>query len=126
MLGERNLRLKNENESEMEVKASLKYAKIGTLKSFPVINFIRGKSVNEVVRILSVQSNKASKLIHKLVQSALANAEQKKVIDVDRLYVKKIYINQGPFRRSFIPRARGRASSLIKKTSHIYVVLDEK
>ena len=110
----------------MEVKAVLRYAKIGTIKTRPVINFIRGKSINSATRILSVQNKKISKLLHQLIQSALANAEQKKTIDVDRLYVKKISIDQGPCRRSFIPRARGRASEIVKKTSHISIVLDEK
>ena len=110
----------------MEVKAELKYAKIAVLKARPSANLIRGKKAFTAANILSVQNKKASILIYKLLKSAVASAEQKKTIDLDRLYVKKIAVNQGPHRRSFMPRARGRASGIIKQTSHISIVLDEK
>ena len=110
----------------MEVKAVLKYARIGVVKTLPVVNLIRGKNVHQAVQILSLQNKKASQLIHKLIQSGIANAEQKKTIDVDKLYVKSICVNRGPHRHSFIPRARGSASAIIKRTSHISVVLGER
>lgn len=110
----------------MEVKAELKYARIGVLKTLPVVNLIRGKDVHKAIQILSVQNRKASKLICKLIQSGVANAEQKQTIDVDKLYVKSICVNRGPHRHSFMPRARGSASAIIKKTSHISVVLGER
>ena len=110
----------------MEVKAELKYARIGVLKTLPVVNLIRGKDVHKAIQILSVQNRKASKLIYKLIQSGVANAEQKQTIDVDKLYVKSICVNRGPHRHSFMPRARGSASAIIKKTSHISVVLGER
>ena len=110
----------------MEVKAELKYARIGVLKTLPVVNLIRGKDVHQAVQILSVQNRKASKLIYKLIQSGVANAEKKQTIDVDKLYVKSICVNRGPHRHSFMPRARGSASPIIKKTSHISVVLSER
>ena len=110
----------------MEVKAELKYARIGVLKTLPVVNLIRGKDVHKAIQILSVQNRKASKLIYKLIQSGVANAEQKQTIDVDKLYVKSICVNRGPHRHSFMPRARGSASPIIKKTSHISVVLGER
>lgn len=111
---------------KVEVKATLKYARIGVLKTLPIVNLVRGKDVHKAIHILSVQNRKASKLIHKLIQSCVANAEQKKTIDVDKLYVKSIFVNRGPHRHSFIPRARGSASPLIKRTSHISVILDER
>ena len=110
----------------MEIKATLKYARIGVLKTLPVVNLIRGKNIHQAIQILSVQNRKASKLIHKLIQSGMANAEQNKTIDVDKLYVKSIYVDRGPHRKSFMPRARGSASSIIKRTSHISVVLGER
>ncbi|MDE0151936.1 MAG: 50S ribosomal protein L22 [Bdellovibrionales bacterium] len=110
----------------MEVKATLKYARIGVLKTLPVVNLIRGKNVHQAMQILSVQKRKASKLIHQLIQSGVANAEQKQTIDVDKLYIKDIYVNRGPHRKSFMPRARGSASAILKKTSHISVVLGER
>lgn len=110
----------------MEIKASVKQVRIGTLKAKPVVNLIRGKSVHDVTRILSVQNKKASQILKKLVESAIANAEQRKTVDIDKLYVKEIFVNRGPHRKSFMPRARGRASSIIKRSSHISIVLDER
>ena len=110
----------------MEVKATLKSAKLGVLKAQPVVNLVRGRNVNQAIQILSIQDKKASKLIYKLIQSAVANAENNKTMDINKLYVKEIYVNRGPHRHSFMPRARGSASSIIKRTSHISVVLGEK
>ena len=110
----------------MDVKAVLKGAVIGRLKVLPVMNLIRGKSVDEACRILSVQRQKASPLLYKLIQSAMANAQQKKTIDVDNLFIKEIYVNQARHRKSFMPRARGRASAILKKSSHISVILGER
>lgn len=110
----------------MKVKAVLKRADIGRLKILPLVNLIRGKKADTACRILSVQSNKAGPLLYKLIQSAAANAEQKKTIDIDRLFVNEIYVNLAPHRKSFMPRARGRASAILKKSSHISVVLSER
>jgi large subunit ribosomal protein L22 len=68
----------------------------------------------------------AAKTISKLLKSAVANAGQNKTIDVDRLYVKKITVDQGPTMKRFMPRALGRATTIRKRTSHILIVLDEK
>ena len=110
----------------MEIKASVKNIKIGRLKCAPAVNLIRGKSTGAALNILSLQNKKISRILYKLLQSAAANAEQKKTIDVDRLYIKTIHVDSSRHRKSFLPRARGRASSVLKKTSHIHVVLDEK
>jgi len=110
----------------MEVKATLRYARISVLKALPVVNLVRGKNAHQAMQILSVQKRKSSKLIHQLIQSGVANAEQRETIDVDKLYVKNINVNRGPHRKSFMPRARGSASGILKKTSHISVVLGER
>jgi large subunit ribosomal protein L22 len=68
----------------------------------------------------------AAKTISKLLKSAIANAGQNKTIDVDRLYVKKITVDQGPTMKRFMPRALGRATTIRKRSSHILIVLDEK
>ncbi|MNL25848.1 50S ribosomal protein L22 [compost metagenome] len=65
-------------------------------------------------------------MVKKLIESAVANAEYKKVMDVDNLYVKTIWVDQGPVLKRFRPRAQGRAFGVRKKTSHINVVLEEK
>lgn len=110
----------------MEVKASLKYARVGAQKARLVADVVRGKNVNEAVKTLTFLNKKTAGLIKKLIESAVANAEYKKVMDVDNLYVKSIWVDQGPSLKRFRPRAQGRAFGVHKKTSHINVVLEEK
>lgn len=110
----------------MEVKASLKYARVGAQKARLVADIVRGKDVNEAVKTLTFLNKKTAGLIKKLIESAVANAEYKKVMDVDNLYVKSIWVDQGPSLKRFRPRAQGRAYGIQKKTSHINVVLEEK
>lgn len=110
----------------MEVKAKLKYARVGAQRARVVANLVRGKDVNEAIRMLSYTNKKASFMIKKLIESAVANAEQKQVIDIDNLYVKTISVDKGPDLKRFMPRAQGRATPIRKKQSHINLVLDEK
>jgi large subunit ribosomal protein L22 len=86
---------------------------------------IRGKTSEEALKILMFTPKAAARIIIKLLRSAIANATQKKV-DVDRLYVKTIAVDQGPTMKRFMPRAMGRATSIRKRTSHITIVLDER
>lgn len=110
----------------MEVKASLKFARVGSQKARQVVDLVRGKDVDEALRILTVTNRKTAVLVKKLIESAVANADQKKTIDIDRLFVKTICVDQGPKLKRFKPRAQGRATPFIKKTSHINVILDER
>ena len=110
----------------MEIKASAKYVRIGTQKAREVADLIRGRNVNDALNILAYNQRKISGLLEKVLKSAVANAEQKKVIDVDGLYVKTIFINQGPHFKRFRPAARGSAAPLKKKQSHIQLVLSER
>lgn len=110
----------------MEVKAKLSFARIGAQKARLVADLVRGKDVNEAVKILTFSEKKGARLMKKLIESALANAEQKKVIDLDNLFVKSIWVDMGPSIKRFRPRAQGRAFMVKKKLSHINVVLDEK
>lgn len=110
----------------MEVKASLKYANVGEQKARLVANMVRGKDVNEAVKILTYLNKKTAGLIKKLIESAVANAEHKKVMDVDKLYVKTITVDQGPVLKRWRPRAKGSAYGVRKRKSHINVVLEEK
>ena len=110
----------------MEVKASLKYAKVGTQKARLVADLVRGMDVNEAIKTLTFNKKKTSDLVKKLIESAVANAEQKQVIDIDNLYVKTITVDKGPDAKRFQPRAQGRAFQIRKKQSHINVVLDER
>jgi large subunit ribosomal protein L22 len=110
----------------MEVKASLNFARIGCQKARLVADVIRGKDVNEAIKSLTFMKQKGAVLIKKLVESAVANAENKKTIDIDNLYVKTITVDMGPSMKRFRPRAQGRAFQVKKKLSHINVILDEK
>lgn len=110
----------------MEVKASLKFARVGDQKARIVADMVRGKMVNEAIRLLTYDNKKPSMMIKKLVESAVANAEKKEVIDVDHLYIKKIMVDKGPFIKRHQPRAQGRAFVIKKKSSHISLILDER
>lgn len=110
----------------MEVKANLRYARVGAQKARLVADAIRGKDVNEAVKILAYMPKKTAVFMKKLVESAVANAEQKKVIDIDNLFVKTVMIDEGPVLKRYRPRAQGRAFQVRKKTSHICLTLDER
>lgn len=110
----------------MEIKAKLRYARTGVLKARETARLISGKDVNTALNILSFNKRKSGFLIEKLLKSAVSVAEQKKVIDVDNLYVKSICVNQGPHLRRYRPRARGSSAPYNRKQSHIELVLDER
>ncbi len=110
----------------MEVKASLNFARIGCQKARLVADVVRGQDVNEALKALTFMRQKGAVLVKKLIESAVANAEHKKVIDVDTLFVKHISVDMGPAIKRFRPRAQGRASEIKRKISHINVVLAEK
>jgi large subunit ribosomal protein L22 len=90
-----------------------------------VADLIRGKKSEEALNLLTFTPKAAARIIIKLLKSAIANATQKK-IDVDRLFVKTVTVDQGPTMKRFMPRAQGRATTIRKRTSHITIVLDER
>ena len=110
----------------MEASAKLKFARLSPQKTRLVVDMVRGKAVQEALNILKFSPQRPADVVAKLVRSAVANAEQKGVADVDRLFVKAVYVDQGPALKRFMPRAQGRATRIRKPTSHITVVLDEK
>ena len=109
----------------METQANARYIRIAPRKARYVADLIRGKKAEDALNVLAFSPRKASRLIAKLVKSAIANAGQNESIDVDTLFIKKIFINGGPMLKRFRPRAMGRATTVRKRTSHITVVLDE-
>jgi large subunit ribosomal protein L22 len=109
----------------MEVRARLRFARLGPRKARLVADLIRGKRSEEALNILSFTKKSAAKVILKLLKSAIANATQKKNIDVDRLFIKKITVDQGPTMKRYQPRALGRATKIRKRTSHVTIILDE-
>jgi large subunit ribosomal protein L22 len=110
----------------MEAKAIAKNIRISARKVRLVADLVRGKDINEAYAIL-FNTNKSSCLpIQKLIRSAEANAEHNNNMDVEKLFVKEIYANEGPTLKRIRPRAQGRASKINKRTSHITVVLAER
>ncbi|MFU0799786.1 MAG: 50S ribosomal protein L22 [Xylanivirga thermophila] len=105
--------------------ATAKYVRISPRKVKIVIDLIRGKRVDEALAILQNTPKAASQPVIKLVNSAIANAENNLGLDRNDLYVAEIFANQGPTLKRIRPRAMGRAARIRKRTSHITVVLDE-
>ncbi len=110
----------------MDSSAKLTFARLSPRKTRLVIDMIRGKGVEIALNILRFSPQPSAQLVSKLIKSAVANAEQKGVSDVDKMFVKTIYVNEGTRLKRFLPRAMGRASRIRKPTSHIQVVLSEK
>lgn len=110
----------------MEARASLSYARIAPRKVKIVIDLIRNKPVGEALAILKYTPKAAAEIVEKLLNSAIANAENNHDMDLESLYVSEIYANQGPTLKRIRPRAQGRAFRIRKRTSHISLVLKEK
>jgi large subunit ribosomal protein L22 len=109
----------------MEARAIAKYLRISPRKVRLNADLIRGKGVEEAINLLSHTPKAGAKVVSKVVQSALANARQDKSIDVDTLFVKTIFVNQGPSLKRFRPKPMGRAGRIRKRTCHVTVVLSE-
>ena len=111
----------------MQAKASIKYIRTSPRKARQVIDLIRGKNVSEALDILTFTDRAAARIIEKLLKSAIANAEEKKEEkkDIDSFVIRKATVDGGPVLKRFMPRARGRATMIRKRTSHITLVLEE-
>lgn len=109
----------------MEAKAVAKYMHISPRKVRIVAKNIKGLTVEKALAQLRYTPKKAAVIILKVLNSALANAEQKSEIDVDTLYVKNVFVDEGPTAKRWRPRAMGRATRIRKRTSHVTVILDE-
>ncbi|MBW1914502.1 MAG: 50S ribosomal protein L22 [Deltaproteobacteria bacterium] len=110
----------------MESRAVAKYVRISPRKVRLVMDQVRGKRVADALNMLSFTPQKGGKILKKLIGSAVANAEQNSDVDVDKLYINKIYADEGPTMKRFRPRAMGRASRILKRSSHLTVILNEK
>jgi len=110
----------------MEAIATAKYIKVSPQKARLVIDLIRGRGVDEAATLLKFTGKAVAKDIYKILKSALANAENTKEMDVDNLYVKKAFVDQGPTMKRIRARAMGRANTIKKRSSHITIVLEEK
>lgn len=110
----------------MEAKAVARYVRISPYKARQVVDLIRGKSVNEALAILQLTPKRASRVVAKVVRSAAANAEHNYEMNPDELVVARAYVDEGPMLKRVIPRARGMADRIRRRTSHITVVLAER
>ncbi len=107
-------------------KAIAKYIRISSRKVRIVIDLIRGKQVDEALAILRFTPKAASPAVEKVLLSAIANAENNPpYLNRDNLFVAEVYANQGPTLKRFMPRAKGSASPILKRSSHITVILDQ-
>ncbi len=109
----------------METKAAAKFIRISPRKIRLIMDQVRGKNVGEALNMLTFAPQKGARILKKLINSAVANAEHDSNIDVDSLYIKQIYADEGPTLKRWRPRAQGRATRIRKRTSHLTVILDE-
>jgi len=112
----------------MEATAKLRYLRITPRKVRAVADLIRGKNVSSALQQLAYVEKRAAEPVAKLLRSAVANAEiaSKNQVDVDRLWVTSLMVDQGPSLRRFMPRAMGRAFKILKKTSHIALTISDE
>ncbi len=110
----------------MEARAIAKYVRIAPRKVNLVAAEIRGKSVDEALAILKFTPKRGADVLEKVVKSALANAENNFDMDREKLYVSEAYANQGPTLKRWRPRSQGRAYKILKRSSHVGVVLKER
>ena len=110
----------------METRAYLKGTRLSPQKAGLVASAIRGKSVQEAMDFLVFNKQKGSAVIKKLLESAIANAENNEKADIDLLVIKSIIVNQGMRLKRMKPRARGRADRIIKPTCHIEIILTDQ
>lgn len=115
----------------MQARAIAKNVGMSPRKMRLVIDLIRGRGVNEAYSILKFSKKAATAPIEKTLRSAVANAQQKAdqdgaFLDVDDLYVREAYVNEGPTMKRFSPRAMGRATPILKRTSQVTIIVDRK
>lgn len=109
----------------MAVTAKLKYLRIAPRKVRLVADLVRGKKVSEALTLLEFLPQKSSPIFAKLLKQAIANAKHNFQLDESNLYISKILVDEGPKLKRWMPRARGQANEIQKKTSHITLVLKE-
>jgi len=114
------------NEPEVQVRAVAKYIRTSPRKMRLVADLIRGKSAQEAWNILEFTPKRATGPMQKCLESALANAENNRDLSKDSLFVHRVMVDEGPTLKRFTPRARGRASAIKKRTSHITIIVTPK
>lgn len=110
----------------MEVRATAKTVRVTPRKARLALDLVRGKSVDEALAILQFTPNEAARQVSKVVKSAAANAEHNNSMNRADLYIKECYADEGIVMKRFMPRAKGNASQILKRTSHITVVVSDE
>ena len=110
----------------MEIKARARFIRISPTKVRLVAREISGKKADEAMALLRFLPQRGARVLRKVLEAAVANAEQRSQVDVDALFIKGIQVDGGPVLKRFMPRAMGRVNRIIKRSSHITVVLDER
>lgn len=110
----------------MEARAIAKHVRISPLKVGYICDEIRGKQVDEALAILQFTPKRGAAELENVLKSAVANAENNLNLDRERLYVKEAYANDGPHLKRFKPRARGMADTMLKRSSHLGIVVEER
>ena len=119
-------RKRNLENRETRPSAKLSYARVSVQKACFVLDAIRGKDVQSALALLTYNPRYASSVIKKLLESAIANAENNNGMNAENLYVAACFANKGPTMKRVKPRAQGRAYRIEKRMSHITIVLDER
>ena len=122
---QREKALKINEQKDKRPRALARYVRISSRKVKTVIDLIRGKQVAEAKAILMATPKSATEPVIKLLNSAIANAENNKDLSADTLFIAEVFADQGPTLKRFRPRAQGRASRIRKRTSHITIILDQ-
>ena len=117
---------RNKQNREMRPHAKLSFARVSVQKACFVLDAIRGKDVQSARALLEYNPRYASSIIKKLLESAIANAENNNGMNPDNLYIAACFANKGPTMKRVRPRAQGRAYRIEKRLSHITIVLDER
>ena len=110
----------------MEIRAKARFVRISPQKIRLIMGQVRGKKVEEALNLLSFAPQRGARILKKLLDSAVANAQQNADTDVDALYIATVYADEGPTLKRWRPRAQGRATRIRKRTSHLTVILGEK
>ncbi len=120
--------IKRERNAQKDTRpsAKLSYARVSVQKACFVLDAIRGKDVTSALALLEYNPRYASSIVKKLLESAIANAENNNGMNTENLYIAECYANKGPTMKRVRPRAQGRAYRIEKRMSHITIVLDEK
>ena len=109
----------------MAWQARHRFARISARKARLMIDLIRGRDVQDALNVLKFMPNRAAPMIAKVLTSAVANADEQEA-DVDRLFVSEARVDEGPTMKRFHPKDRGRAHSILKRTSHICVAVEQQ